>query len=252
MTAAVAFVPARAGSERVPGKNIRPLAGHPLIAYTIAAARESGRFDAVMVSTDSEETAEIARRYGAEVPGLRPESLATTTTPDNEWVRHTLGVLGEAGRRFELFSILRPSSPFRGADAIGRAFDQLVQSQPPADSIRAVELCRQHPGKMWVVEGEQMRPLLEQPAGVPFHSSQYQSLPRVYVQNSSLEVAWTRVAEEGGGIAGERVLPFFTTETEGFSVDYEDDWQLAERWLDTGHATLPSIEPAPRVAEEAR
>ena len=242
MLRAAALVPARAGSERVPGKNVRSLAGHPLIAYTIAAARDSGRFDAVVVSTDSAETAEIARHYGAETPALRPAELATSTSPDIEWIRHMLDVLGEAGRRFELFSILRPSSPFRGASAIRRGFDQLVEDSPPADSIRAVELCRQHPGKMWVVEGELMRPLLEQPEGVPFHSSQYQSLPRVYVQNSSLEVAWTRVVEEHGSIAGERVLPFFTDEGEGFSIDYEHDWELAERWVEQGVASLPAIE----------
>jgi CMP-N,N'-diacetyllegionaminic acid synthase len=252
MPRAVALVPARAGSERVPGKNVRLLAGHPLIAYAIAAARSSERFDAVVVSTDSAETAEIARHYGAEVPGLRPAELATSTSPDIEWIRHVLEVLREAGRRFELFSILRPSSPFRGADTIRRAFDRLVASSPPADSIRAVELCRQHPGKMWVLEDELMRPLLEQPAGVPLHSSQYQSLPRVYVQNSSLEVAWTRVAEELGSIAGERVLPFFTDELEGFSVDYEHDWELAERWVQEGQAALPAIDADPRVVQGAQ
>ena len=77
MTSAVAFVPARWGSERVPGKNVRLLAGHPLIAYAIGAARASGVFERVVVSTDSEETAEIARWYGADVPFLRPAELAT-------------------------------------------------------------------------------------------------------------------------------------------------------------------------------
>jgi CMP-N,N'-diacetyllegionaminic acid synthase len=252
MPSAVALVPARTGSRRVPGKNVRPLAGHPLIAYTIAAARESGCFDAVVVSTDSEETSEIARHYGAEIPALRPAEMATSTSPDIEWIRHILDVLAEAGRRFELFSILRPSSPFRGADAIRRAFDQLVASQPPADSIRAVELCRQHPGKMWIVEGEFMHPLLEQPAGVPYHSSQYQSLPRVYVQNSSLEVAWTRVVEEQSDIAGERILPFFTEEAEGLSVDYEEDWRVAEGWVEQGRVALPTIETGPRMVQETR
>ena len=113
MPSAVAFIPARAGSERVPGKNVRALAGHPLIAYSIAAARESGLFDAIVVSTDSEEIAEVARRYGAEVPVLRPAEIATATSPDIEWVRHMLDALGREGRTFEIFSLLRPTSPFR-------------------------------------------------------------------------------------------------------------------------------------------
>lgn len=240
MPSAVALVPARAGSERVPGKNVRPLGGHPLIAYTLAAAHEAGRFDAVVVSTDSDEIAAVARHYGGEVPSLRPAELATSTSPDIEWVRHTLSELAAAGREFELFSILRPTSPFRGAATIGRAFERLL-AVDGADSLRAVERCREHPGKMWVVEGELMRPLLPQPDGVPYHSRQYQALPEVYVQNSSLEIAWARVATEHGSIAGERVVPFMTEGFEGFSVDYQDDFDAAERALGDGRATLPEV-----------
>jgi CMP-N,N'-diacetyllegionaminic acid synthase len=120
MPSAVALVPARAGSQRVPGKNIRELAGHPLLAYSIAAARESAVFDAVLVSTDSEEIAEIARRYGAEVPGLRPAGLATATSPDVEWVTHVM-----AGHTEAIFGILRPTSPFRGAATIRRVVSLL-------------------------------------------------------------------------------------------------------------------------------
>jgi N-acylneuraminate cytidylyltransferase len=237
---AVALVPARAGSERVPGKNVRALAGHPLIAYTIAAAHESGLFDSVVVSTDSEEIAEVARRYGAEVPALRPPEMATATSPDIEWVRHMLDVLAEDGRTFEVFSLLRPTSPFRGADTIRRAWEQFLSLDPAADSIRAVELCRQHPGKMWVIEGELMRPLLAQsPGEVPTHSRQYKSLPEVYVQNSSLEIAWTRIAAQNE-IAGARVVPFLTDDAEGFTIDYPSDWERAERMVETGAARLPA------------
>ncbi|HET7045567.1 MAG TPA: acylneuraminate cytidylyltransferase family protein, partial [Gaiellaceae bacterium] len=153
MPSAVALVPARAGSQRVPRKNVLKLAGHPLIAYTIAAARESGIFDAVVCSTDSDEIAEVARRYGAEVPGLRPPELATATSPDIDWVEHVM-----AGRDEELFSILRPTSPFRTAATIRRAQERLLAVD--ADSIRAVERVKQHPGKMWVLDGELMRPFV--------------------------------------------------------------------------------------------
>jgi N-acylneuraminate cytidylyltransferase len=236
----VALVPGRAGSERVPGKNVRELAGHPLLAYTIAAARDSGVFRAILVSTDSEEIAEVARRYGAEVPGLRPAELATSTSPDVEWVTYVL-----AGRDEEVFAILRPTSPFRSADTIRRAFERLVELGERADSIRAVELVRQHPGKMWVLEGELMRPFVDQPAaGVPFHSMQYQSLPPVYVQNSSLELAWSRVAlGEEPSIAGRRVAPFLTEGAEGLTIDYPDDFERAEALVASGAASLPSFDP---------
>jgi CMP-N,N'-diacetyllegionaminic acid synthase len=234
---AVALIPARAGSERVPGKNVRPLAGHPLLAYSIAAARESGLFEQVVVSTDSEEIASVATRYGAEVPDLRPAELGTATSPDIEWVQHMLGVLPD----YELFSLLRPTSPFRSAATIRRAWDLFVAQAPPADSIRAVELTRQHPGKMWVLDGDLMRPLLDQAAGeVPTHSRQYKSLPEVYVQNSSLEIAWTRITADGE-IAGRCVMPFFTEGYEGLTIDYEEDWVLAERVVASGEAVLPEV-----------
>jgi CMP-N,N'-diacetyllegionaminic acid synthase len=236
---AVALVPARAGSERVPGKNIRELAGQPLLAYTIAAARESGVFGAILVSTDSEEIAEVARRYDAEVPGLRPAELATSTSPDVEWVTHVM-----AGRDEEVFGILRPTSPFRSAGTIRRAFERLVELGERADSIRAVELVRQHPGKMWVLEGELMRPFVDQPpSGVPFHSMQYQALPRVYVQNSSLELAWSRVLEGEPSIAGRRVAPFLTEGAEGLTIDYPEDFERAEALVSHGEAVLPGLRP---------
>ncbi len=212
-----------------------------MIAYSIASARESGVFGTVLVSTDSEEIAEVARRYGADVPGLRPAETATATSPDIDWVVHAM-----AGRDEEIFAILRPTSPFRSAETIRHAFDRLVELGDRADSIRAVERVRQHPGKMWVLDGELMRPLLEQPADrTPWHSMQYASLPEVYVQDSSLELAWTHVLRgPRPSIAGERVAPFFMPGVEGFSIDYPDDVERAEALLAAGEARLPELEVA--------
>jgi CMP-N,N'-diacetyllegionaminic acid synthase len=251
MPSAVALVPARVGSVRVAGKNVLPLRGHPLLAYSICGAGESGVFDAVVVSTDSPKIAEVARHYGAEVPALRPAEMATATSPDIEWVRHILGELSDDGREFDAFSILRPTSPFRGAATVRRAWRRFLEVGE-ADSLRAVERCRQHPGKMWVLEGELMRPLLPQPEGTPFHSRQYQALPEVYAQNSSLEIAWSRVATQGGTIAGERVVPFFTEGAEGFSIDYPEDVERAERLLAAGEARLPEVAQEPLSMEVAR
>ena len=239
MPTAVALVPARSGSERVPAKNTLPLAGHPLIAYTIAAARASGLFAAVVVSTDSEEIGEVARRYGADVPGLRPAEMATATSPDIEWVLHVMG-----GRDEELFSILRPTSPFRTAATIRRAWEQLLALGDRADSIRAVEPTRQHPGKMWTIDGELMRPLLPQADdGTPTYSTQTKALPPVYVQNSSLEIAWSHVLEgPRPEIAGARIAPFLTEGAEGFSIDYPEDVEEAERLLASGRAQLPDVQ----------
>jgi len=237
----VALIPARSGSKRVPDKNIRALAGHPLIAYSIAAALQSNIFKAVIVSTDSDRYADIARHYGAGVPFLRPAKIAGDTSPDIEWVTYTLRQLRNNGQDYENFSILRPTSPFRMPETIRRAWKEFL-AQEGVDSLRAVEKCQQHPGKMWVVRGNRMMPLLPMgPAEQPWHSSQYPTLPEVYVQNASLEIAKTRIVFEEKTIAGNVLMPFFTKDFEGFDVNNEYDWQLAENMVAKGEAKLPEI-----------
>jgi len=237
----VALIPARSGSRRVADKNIRPLAGHPVMAYTIAAARRCGIFSAIVVSTDSEQYAEVARKYGAEVPFLRPAELSGDVSPDIEWVEFTLNKLREMGRVYDCFSILRPTSPFRLPETIQRAWKEFL-AEAGVDSLRAVEKCREHPGKMWVIRGKRMTPLLPMgPAELPWHSIPYQALPEVYTQNASLEIAYSRVVFEGRTIAGEVVMPFFTEGYEGFDVNRPYDWGLAEELVKTGQAKLPEI-----------
>jgi CMP-N-acetylneuraminic acid synthetase len=238
---AVALIPARQGSKRVPGKNVRMLGGHPVIAYTIAPALESGLFTSVIVSTDSEDTAAVARHYGAEVPFLRPAPLADDMSPDIEWLEYTLIELKRMGRTWDCFCLLRPTSPFRTASTIRRAWERFMAHEG-TDSLRAVEKCAQHPGKMWVVDGDRMKPLLETPAGVqPWHSTPYQSLPPVYVQNASLEIAWTRLVFEGRTIAGDILVPFMTEGYEGFDINDPRDWIVAEHLLADGKVTLPRV-----------
>jgi len=225
-------------------KNVRLLAGHPLLAYAIETALQSDVFDRVVVSTDSEEIAEIARWYGADVPFLRPPQYATSTSPDIEWLAFTLAELGES---FDLFAIVRATNPFRGPDAIRRGLEQLLAT-PEADSIRAVELVNQHPGKMWSLaeDGRTMEPVLDQShLDVAWHAGQYQALPHVYVQNSALEIAWTRVVSDTGTREGRVVAPFLTEGYEGFNVDDEDDLARAERLVESGAATLTTVSQPP-------
>jgi len=237
----LALIPARSGSKRIQGKNIRPLQGHPLLAYTVAAAVESGIFARVLVSTESEETANIARHYGAEVPFLRPQAHAGDLSPDIEWVRDLLVRLRDAGQLCDCFSLLRPTSPFRQAATIRKAWTQF-QAAPGVDSLRAVERCKQHPGKMWLVEGQVMKPLLPGgPVNPPWHSMAYQALPPVYVQNASLEIAWSRVPLEGNTIAGTVIAPFLTEGLEGFDLNEARDWWYAEQLVASGEAVLPSV-----------
>ena len=147
----VALIPARSGSRRLRHKNIRRLNQHPAIAYTIGGAISSLIFTDIVVSTDSPQYADIAKYYGAEVPFLRPAEMATATSPDIEWITFTLEKLRDAGRNYDCFAILRPTSPFRRAQTIVRAWSQFL-SKSKIDSLRAVEPCKQHPGKMWILK----------------------------------------------------------------------------------------------------
>lgn len=232
----IGLIPARSGSVRVPDKNIRLLADHPLLAYAVASARESKLFDKVIVSTDSARYGEIAAHYGADVL-MRPAEFATDISPDIAWVTHALETLG-----CRAFAILRPTSPFRSAQTINRAWEEF--SSGDYDSLRAVEKCHEHPAKMWTASHGHLHPimpLIRGSTGAPGHSSQYASLPLVYVQNAALEIAWSKTVLEQGSIAGEVIKAFFTVDAEGYDVNTEHDWQIAERMVAAGEAQLPEI-----------
>jgi len=247
---AVAFIPARSGSKRVRNKNILPLAGHPMLAYTVCAAIDSGVFDAVICATDSTLYADVARHYGAEVPCLRSSEISGDNSPDIEWVVWMLNILKERGRDFEIFSILRPTSPFRLPETIRRAWDVFI-GDSGADSLRAIVKCRQHPGKMWVIRNRRMLPVMPFANGTtPWHSSQYAALPEIYEQDASLEIAWSRIVLEQNSIAGEVIIPFISQGLEGFDINGQEDWLLAEHYLAKGDVRLPAIRQSPyRIRE---
>ena len=225
MVNCIGLIPARSGSKRVVDKNIKILCGKPLMAYTIKAALESKVFAKVLVSTDSLKYAGIAKEYGADVI-MRPAAFATDISPDIEWVRHALNENIE----YETFSILRPTSPFRTDETIRRAWSLFENNSRRIDSLRAVEKCYQHPGKMWVVASGVMNPIMPfYGPKAPWHSSPYCVLPEIWVQNASLEIAWSRVVFEGGTISGNVIMPFFTRGYEGFDINTKEDLEKAER-----------------------
>ena len=233
----IALIPARAGSKRIPGKNSKILNGHPLIAYAIHTAIKTNIFADVVVSTNSSEIAEIAKRYGANV-SMRPDEMAGDQSPDIDWVKHALEPLTS----YDCFSILRPTSPFRSVETIHRAWQSWIEVKDQQyDSLRAVELCSQHPGKMWTLANKELVPLLTQPQPVPWHSQQYAALPTVYVQNACLEIAWVDTVMVGGSIAGNKILPFITQGVEGFDLNTPLDWELADRLIESGVAALPTM-----------
>jgi N-acylneuraminate cytidylyltransferase len=221
-----------------------------MLAYTVRAAIDSGVFASVICATDSQLYADIACHYGAEVPFLRTAEISGDKSPDIEWVMWMLQQLKERGRHYEIFSILRPTNPFRLPETIRRAWDAFT-SDPNADSLRAIEKCKQHPGKMWVVRGKRMLPVMPFTNGAtPWHSSQYAALPEIYAQDASLEIAWSRIALEQNTIAGEAIIPFVSRGLEGFDINEPEDWLLAEHYLAKGEACLPAISHPPYLINE--
>jgi CMP-N,N'-diacetyllegionaminic acid synthase len=228
----VALIPARAGSKRVPGKNTKLLGGKPLIQWTIDAAKASGVFSKIYVCTDNIETANIVLSNGVDVITRRHSS---DHEPDIIWVRQALHLIAT-----DAFAILRPTSPFRTADTIRRAWDQFKLDE--SDSLRAVEPWDgPHPGKMWTYCNVTCRlySVMDQwTEHAPYHSSPTQSLVPVFRQNASLEMVWGRTVQKFQTITGNEIEPFFTEGWEGFDINTPDDWDRAEAHAKTLLAAL--------------
>jgi CMP-N,N'-diacetyllegionaminic acid synthase len=226
----IALIPARSGSKRLPGKNVKELRGVPLIAYTISSALQSNLFDEVIVSTDSDEIAEIAIKWGASVPTLRPSEYASDLSADIEWVLHCVeNMITTPKSLIDCIAILRPTSPLRTAETIVTAFE-LFQQQVLADSLRAMEVTNKHPGKMWKLsENNHATPFLEQGSHeTPTHDRPTQSLETLWVQNASLEFVRFRSLQKSGKISGGKVLGFIMPGLEGFDINTELDWNFLE------------------------
>ena len=186
----LALIPARGGSKGLPNKNILPLAGHPLIAYSIAAGKSSQMIDRVVVTTDSEAIADVSRSYGAEVPFIRPAELAGDFATDLETFQHALKWLEEnEGYVPDLVFQLRPTSPIRFVSEIEKCIEMLHQN-PEADSVRTVTPSPITPYKMWKLQGvnEPMQALLEVPGMEEPYNMPRQKLPSTYWQTGTYDL----------------------------------------------------------------
>lgn len=225
-----ALIPARGGSERIPGKNLRPLGGKPLIAHTIEAARAAKAVDRVVVSTDSDEIADVAVKFGAEAPFRRPKEISGTRATELEFLDHALDWFRDRGGGEPRYIVLLyPTSPFRTAGSIDRAIAE-IERHPDADALRSVRLCSEHPSKMWKIADGRLRPLIEE-ADTNVHARAYQSLPEVYVQNASIYIIKTTTIRNLRTSVGNRVIPFVMDESESVDVNTPLDFQRAEALL---------------------
>jgi N-acylneuraminate cytidylyltransferase len=240
----LALIPARGGSKSIPGKNIRLFAGHPLLAYSVAAARQATRVTRVIVSTDDEQIAAVARDYGAETPFLRPGELARDETPDLPVFEHALAWLSaEEGFRPDVVVQLRPTSPVRPPDCVDQAVSTLL-AHPKADSVRGVVPAGQNPYKMWrIAHDGQMHPLLEGEFDEAYNMPR-QQLPATYWQTGHIDAIRTRTILEKRSMSGATILPLLLDPRYTVDIDNPRDWERAE-WL-VLHGSLEVVTPGHR------
>jgi len=217
----LAIVPARGGSKGLPNKNILPLAGHPLIAYSIKAAKESSLINRTIVSTDFEKIADVSLHYGAEIPFMRPSKFAGDLSTDYDVFVHALNWLAENENYHpDIVVQLRPTSPVRTVEIIDNCIQKLIDSD--ADSVRIVTKSPITPYKMWRIEDENkpMCPLLSL-EGVPEPFNQpRQNLPQTYWQIGFIDVIRTSTIIEKKSMSGSKILPYIVDNE--FSVDIDD------------------------------
>jgi N-acylneuraminate cytidylyltransferase len=223
-------VPARGGSKGIPGKNIRPLGGYPLIAYAIAAGRSSMRIDRLIVSTDDEQIAAVARKWGAEVPFMRPAELARDDTCDLPVFLHALEWLrSNENCRPRIVVQLRATSPLRPPECVDAAIDLLL-ADDGADSVRGVTVAGQTPYKMWRIEERRMVPLLRAEMHEP-HNMPRQELPRVHWQTGHIEVVRAETILCKNSMTGEQVLPYVIDPRYAVDLDTPHQWAIVEQML---------------------
>ena len=243
----LALIPARGGSKGIPRKNLLVLAGKPLVAYSIEQALASRYITRTIVSTDDAEIADVARRYGADVPFVRPSELAQDLSPDLDVFRHALAWLRDRERyHCDLVVHLRPTAPVRRLALIDSAIETMLR-QDDADSLRAVSRSEQTPYKMWRMVDGRLEPLVPMAGVAEPHSLPRQELPELYWQNGYVDIVRPHVVLDLGMMAGHRIAPFIVDEPVP-ELDYPDDVpRLEAALLALRRGEWPGV-PTTRVA----
>ena len=236
MTETLALIPARGGSKGIPRKNIRSFAGYPLIAWSIAAAKQAACVTRILVSTDDEEIAAVARAYGAETPFLRPAEFAQDTTTDLPVFEHAVQWLEENERYTpDIVVQLRPTSPVRPRDCVDRAVNILLQHED-ADCVRGVVPAGQNPHKMWrfADEDQPMQPLLEVEGIAEPYNAPRQILPPVYWQTGHVDAIRVSTIRQKKSLTGDVIYPLVIDPRYTVDIDNLSDWAKYEALASSG------------------
>jgi N-acylneuraminate cytidylyltransferase/CMP-N,N'-diacetyllegionaminic acid synthase len=220
----LALIPARGGSKRVPGKNIKVLGGLPLIAWTIRAALESGVCAAVVVSTDDPEIAEVALKYGATVPGLRPAQLATDTAGSIDVALHALDLYESKNGPIDGLLLLQPTSPFRSAETIRRGV-QIFGENEGKRQVVSVSRASCHPAWCFRTSSEGIEPFLSWDD----LSKRSQDLEPAWMLNGAFYLTSPESLRQKKEFLTQQTLPLVIRDQfESLDIDTPDDWKVAE------------------------
>lgn len=229
MSEVLAVIPARSGSKSVVDKNIRPIDGKPMLAYSIEHGLAAQSIDRVIVSTDSEKYASIAKEYGAEVPFLRPAEYATDTALDLDVFLHALNYLKETeGYVPDLVVQLRPTYPIRRIQDIENMI-RYMEEHPQVDSMRCVAPAKEIPYKMWHRDEKtgMLSPLM---TDIPeCYNMPRQQLPKVYYQNACIDVFRSEVVTKKHSMTGDAIAGYVMDEN--FDIDTEEEFLRAKAYL---------------------
>lgn len=220
----LAIVPARGGSKGLPGKNIRPLCGKPLIGWSIEHAQKSKYVDDIFISTDSREIADVADSFGVEVPELRPDELARDTAPSSEFIVYTLNKMKAEGKDFDYFILLEPTSPLRDVEDVDKSIEMIIDN-PQNDSIVGVAMSGTvHPAFMVVVNKDGVLEALEPDK----QTLRRQDLPDVFFFEGSVYVSKVDVYLEKRTFYHDKTMPYIVPEWKSHEVDDYVDFAIIE------------------------
>lgn len=241
----VAIIPARGNSKSIPRKNVKEFAGHPLIAFSIAAGLQARSVSRVIVSTDNEEIADVARRYGAEIPFMRPDEFAQDQTPDLPVFKHALEWLHEhEGYQPDIVIQLRPTSPIRPKTCVDSAV-AILNDHPKADSVRGVVLAGQNPYKMWHIKKKGiLEPILTVKGIKEAYNAPRQDLPLVYWQTGHIDAIRPQTILEKNSMTGDAIYPLIIDPMYTVDIDTLVDWRNAEQLVRDGclEMVVPAVE----------
>ena len=231
----LAIIPARGGSKGVPGKNIKELAGKPLIAWMIGAAKGSKRVTRVIVSTDSEEIAAVAKKYGAEVPFMRPKNIAGDKSTDVEFLTHALQTLKkEEGYEPDIILRLPPTAPLCTSANIDEGIETLLKDDL-LDAVRPITEAPKHPYKLWKIgkNGKHLEPFLpksftgfDEPHNLP-----RQLFPKVYIHTGAMDVMRRDTILKQKSTSGKNLGFFFMKQEDSVNIHTPLDFDLADMIL---------------------